>query len=106
MSEIPPLHIQPKHWKIVNDILQRWVPEYEVWAFGSRVNGNVKPYSDLDLVIIGNQPLSLHISAQLDEAFSQSDLPWRVDVVNWATTSEAFRNVIARHKVVLQPHDN
>ncbi len=43
--------IQPEHLALVRAILQRRVPQYDVWAFGSRVQGRVKVHSDLDLVI-------------------------------------------------------
>jgi hypothetical protein len=59
-------------------------------------------HSDLDLAVIGEQPLSMGVSGALAEAFSESDLPWRVDVVDWATTSETFRRIIERDKVVVQ----
>ena len=85
------------------DILHAHVPRHPVWAFGSRARGQAKPHSDLDLAIITDQPLPLSTQAALAEAFSESDLPWRVDVVDWSTTSEAFREIIARGKVVLQP---
>ena len=64
--------------------------------------GKAKPYSDLDLAIITETPLPLATRAALAEAFSESDLPWRVDVVDWSITSEAFRKIIARDKAVLQ----
>lgn len=38
----------------------------------------------------------------LEEDFSESDLPWKVDVVDWAATSESFRMVIERDRVVVQ----
>jgi nucleotidyltransferase substrate binding protein (TIGR01987 family) len=34
--------------------------------------------------------------------FEASDLPIRVDIVDWASTSDAFRAIIARDKVVVQ----
>ncbi len=71
-------------------------------AFGSRAKWQAKPYSDLDLAVITDQPLSLQVSAALSAAFAESDLPWRVDVVDWATTSEAFRRIIQRDRVVVQ----
>lgn len=98
----PQLDMQPKHWAIVRDILRQHAAGLEVWAFGSRAKGTAKPYSDLDLVIIGEQPLSLARDAALAEAFAESELPWRVDIVDWATTSEAFRRIIRHDKVVLQ----
>ncbi len=102
MAELPPIDISPHHWAIVRDILQRRVPAHEVWAFGSRAKWSAKPYSDLDLAVVTEQPMPLAVSAALADDFSESDLPWRVDVLDWATTSESFRKIIARDKVVVQ----
>jgi type I restriction enzyme S subunit len=99
----PPIAIRPGDWQIVRAILQQWIPSHEVWAFGSRVKGTAKPFSDLDLAVIGDTPLASDVFAALSEAFSESDLPWKVDIVDWARTGEAFRAIIARDKVVLQP---
>lgn len=96
------LDIRPDHLKIVQDILQKCVPEREVWAFGSRAKWLAKEYSDLDLCILGKAPLSFRTLGLLEEAFEDSDLPYKVDVVDWATTSEGFRKIIERDKVVLQ----
>ena len=98
----PSIDIRSDHWEIVRDILQRRVPQFEVWAFGSRAKWTAKPYSDLDLAVITDNPLSLDIGAALADDFSESDLPWKVDVVDWATTSESFRQIIARDRVVVQ----
>lgn len=102
MSDVPNIDIQPHHWEIVRDILRRHVPRHEVWAFGSRARWSAKPYSDLDLAVIADEPLSLQVSASLADDFSESNLPWKVDVVDWATTSESFRKIIQADKVVLQ----
>ena len=102
MSERPPIDIRLDLWEIVRDILSKHLPDYEIWAFGSRVTGKAKPYSDLDLAVVSNTPLSLNVSASLADDFSESDLPWRVDVVDYATTSMEFRKIIEKQKVVLQ----
>lgn len=99
---IPAIDIRPDHWQIVQHILRKHVAQYAVWAFGSRVKWTAKEYSDLDLAIITDKPLSLSASAALSDDFSESDLPWKVDVVDWATTSESFRKIIERDKVVVQ----
>ena len=99
------LDIPLKHWEIVRDILHKHVPEYEVWAFGSRAKWTAKPHSDLDLAIITDHALSLAISAALEDAFSESDLPWKVDIVDWATTSASFRKIIEQQKVLVQTPD-
>lgn len=100
--EAPLIDIRPDHWVIVRGILKKHVPQYAVWVFGSRANWKAKEFSDLDLAIISDQPLSLDISASLSEDFSNSDLPYKVDIVDWATTSESFRKIIERDKVEVQ----
>ncbi|MCA3155589.1 MAG: restriction endonuclease subunit S [Burkholderiales bacterium] len=102
MLDVPKIDIRPDHLEIVQGILKKYVPLCEVWAFGSRAKWTAKEYSDLDLAIITDRPLSLDVSASLSDDFSESDLPWRVDVVDWATTSESFRKVIERDKIVVQ----
>ena len=95
------LLITTAEWEIVRATLRRHVPERAVWAFGSRVKGGAKPFSDLDLAVLGDEPLPLLTQAALAEDFSESDLPWKVDVVDWATTSERFRAIIEDSHVVL-----
>lgn len=102
MSPLPAIDISPEQWAIVESILKHHVPAFEVWAFGSRAQKTAKRYSDLDLCVLSERPLGLSLSAELVEAFSESDLPWKVDVVDWAITSETFRKIIAANKVVLQ----
>ncbi len=96
------LDVRPDHLQIVQAILQKHVPQYEVWAFGSRAKWTAKDYSDLDLCIVSVKPLDFRVLGALAEDFSESDLPWKVDVVDWATTSESFRKIIERDKVVVQ----
>ncbi len=98
----PPIEIAPCDWADVLRILREQAPGVEVWAFGSRARRTAKPYSDLDLALITRQPLSLEQLATLTDAFETSDLPIRVDLVDWASTSAAFRNIIERDRVVVQ----
>lgn len=97
------LDLSAKQLQIVCGILQEIVPDREVWAFGSRVKGTVKPYSDLDLVVRGEKVLSIRTRNRLMEAFQESDLPIRVDVLEWCAISPAFRQVIGQKYVVVQP---
>jgi predicted nucleotidyltransferase len=98
------LELQTGELEIVRAILQRHLPEREVWAFGSRVKGKAKTFSDLDLAVLGEQPLSLSTLAELAEEFSESNLPYNVDIVDWATTSERFREIIRQEFVAVQEY--
>ena len=96
------LDVRPDYLKIVQDILGAHVPDREVWVFGSRVTGKATETSDLDLSIIGDTPLNFETLAALRDAFSESRIPYKVDVVDWATISETFREIIREGKVLLK----
>lgn len=102
MLEHPSIAASPEELQIVLGILERHVPDREVWAFGSRAKGPAKQYSDLDITVIGDEPLSLGIMADLRDAFAESPLPFKVDIVDWATTRPRFREAIASAKVIVK----
>ena len=45
------LRLYPRHRLLLEALLQKHVPNVEVWAYGSRVNGTAHEASDLDLVL-------------------------------------------------------
>ena len=96
------IDLHPKHFETVQHILAKHVPGCEVRAFGSRVKWTAKDYSDLDLAVVGSKPLILRQRHQLAEAFEESDLPIRVDVLDWHTISEEFKRIIAAEYAVIQ----
>lgn len=102
MNEKPDIAITDAEWNIVQAILKRYLPVHQVWAFGSRVHRTNKLFSDLDIAVIGEQPMDLSLLAAVNEAFSESDLPWKVDIVDWFGVGDAFRRLIDAHKVPLQ----
>lgn len=66
---------------MVRTLLARRLPQREVRAFGSRVTGRAWRYSDLDLVVMGDPPVADLTLAHLRADFEESDLPFRVDVI-------------------------
>ena len=90
------------HRRIVLEILGAHLPATaKVWVFGSRATGRARRYSDLDLAIDAGRELTLDEFAILAEAFSDSDLPYRVDVVDWSATDESFRCLIVAERAPL-----
>ena len=96
------LDLSPSALAIVRQILSQHVPDRAVWAFGSRAKGSARRYSDLDLAIITQNPLPFEVIGAMREAFSDSDLPFRVDIIDWAATQDSFRQVVETEKIILQ----
>ena len=100
------IDLNPKHFETVQHILAQHVPGCEVRAFGSRVKWTARDYSDLDLAVVGSKPLSWRQKGQLTEAFEESDLPIRVDVLDWHTISEEFKKIITEEYEVIQDSED
>lgn len=85
---------------VLKSLLNKFLPGVEVWAFGSRVKGNFRPDSDLDLVVFSSPQSSSAVYA-LKDALDESSLPFSVDVLVWNDISESFRNnILEKYSVV------
>ena len=82
------LNIEAKHLQIVKEILAKH--NYNFYVFGSRITEKAKRLSDLDLFYTENIPINAIM--QLEEEFEGSDLPYKVDLVDWSTLDDAIRN--------------
>ena len=72
-----------------------------VWIFGSRAQGTHRPYSDLDLWIeCDPQPSDLQ-KQSLADAFEESDIPFKVDLVFGPELLEAYREQVFLQRKLL-----
>ena len=96
------MHLAARHQANIKALLKQYLPDVEVWAYGSRVNGRSHDGSDLDIVLRG--PGLTRIDAvrlaDLVEALRDSRLPFLV-VHDWARLPESFHQEIEREYVVL-----
>ena len=56
MASSPNIDVNPLDWREVARMLQQYLPEFDIWAFGSRVKWTAKSHSDLDLAVITIDP--------------------------------------------------
>ncbi len=79
----------------IRDIIFQFLntKEYQVFIFGSRMIGNAKKYSDYDIGIWGKKPAPWHILLKIEDALEESDLPYKVDIVDFSLVSSGFRKV-------------
>ncbi len=97
-----PIDIRADDLDIVINILRLRLPKNtKVWVFGSRARNKATRGSDLDLAIDAGRPLTTKEKDRLSEDFYQSDLSYKVDVVDMQTVSDSFRPYIDQEKVPL-----
>jgi len=95
------IDIDPKYLDEVRRILSEHFPDAEVRVFGSRVTGNARRFSDIDIALVEPERIDPRRIEELKDALSESDIPYRVDVLDWNAVSESFRRVIGEDYEVL-----
>jgi DNA polymerase sigma len=100
----PVLSLQPRHLDQLRRLIAAHLPQEEVWAYGSRIAGTAHETSDLDLVV--RHPTDLKVQQtsafwELKEAISESNLPFLVELFDWARLPSTFWENIAQQHVVL-----
>ncbi len=97
------LHLPQRYRRILEALLHEYVPDAEVWAYGSHVTGESHDGSDLDLVVRGSElkPLGDGFFG-LVEAIEKSNIPILVRGRDWARLPESFHQEIERKYTVLQ----
>lgn len=92
------IYITDEEKKTVSSILKKY--PYTFYAFGSRVKGTHRKFSDLDICFIEDIPWA--IRARIREDFDQSNLPFLVDIVDFNRSDEKFQEQISSDWILLQ----
>jgi predicted nucleotidyltransferase len=104
---MPEINIQPEYLEEIKAILNRYVPDAEVWAYGSRVGGSCHEGTDLDLVLRNSSDLGAPIReiGAVKEAIGESNVPFLVDVLDWARLPRSFQEEIEKNYMVIEGRD-
>lgn len=93
-----------EHWRVVLDAVRGCLDvgqTCELWIFGSRATGRQRRYSDVDLLLSAEPHLTQVQLRRMCDALEDSDLPYRVDLVNEPELAPAYRpGVMAERKKV------
>ena len=97
------LHLYTRHKVILQELIQLYLPDVEVWVYGSRINGRSHDGSDLDLALrtpdLAEIPIEKLVAFK--EGLYQSMIPFLVDAHDWARLPENFKASIEQDHVVL-----
>ena len=100
-ASLEQLSLDASELAIVRAILAGIIPHRRVWAFGSRTKPQkARRFSDLDLAVEGTMLSSER--ADLNEAFDESDLTIRVDLLELDGVDGSFRDLIEPDFTLLQ----
>ena len=78
---------------IVKQIVLKHIPKdnFAVFLFGSRAVGNAKPLSDIDIGILGSEPLPTIIKVDLESDLEESIVPYKIDLIDFYQVDKDFK---------------
>jgi len=88
--------------KLIKSTLEHQLPTgYKAFIFGSRAQGTSRQYSDIDLGILGKTKLPTSKIAHIKNDLEDSNLPYRVDLIDFTTVTNKFKNSAMRKVINL-----
>lgn len=93
------IFLEPHELQILQKI---FTGNYTAILFGSRTNGSHKKFSDVDICLKSDNPLPTYIVSQLKAQCSESNLPYKVDIIDYQTLDESFRKIIDTTGIIIQ----
>lgn len=89
--------VEERHLKILLEILSQ--AKIKFYAFGSRTKANNRKFSDLDLCY--KEPILWETLVKIKTDLEESNLPFKVDLVDYNECSEDFKQLIDKDLVEL-----
>lgn len=96
------IDVTARQLETILDIINRFIPDCEVRAFGSRYKHTANRYSDLDLIIVADKKIDFKLLWKTKESLEESDIPFRVDIHDWNAISAEFQKSIGCEYEVIQ----
>ena len=72
--------ITSEEYNIIKSILEQYKNKYEFYFYGSRVRGNFRPLSDLDILVKSKNDIDLNDIDNIKNSFDESILPYVVNL--------------------------
>jgi predicted nucleotidyltransferase len=85
--------------KIVS-VISVLIPEAKIYLFGSRARGTNSERADIDIALDADKPLLPRDVDEVKSMFKESNIMYKIDVVDFHQISELMRNEILRERVL------
>lgn len=88
------IDLDEKYVNFIKKAFDERLNNYKLYLFGSRAKGRARKYSDIDLAV-DSPELTDKIKSDLEIYFTDSTIPYEIDIVDLNNISEKFKNIIS-----------
>ena len=96
------LFIKEKYLDELLGIFKNYCPKAEIWAYGSRLNGDAHGGSDLDLAVKDFNDENSNIF-DLRQILNDSNIPFLIDIFELEKLPLSFQDEIKKNYMVIFP---
>lgn len=90
------IDIESKYLEHVKSIINSHLQDsnLKIYVFGSRVRGNAKKYSDLDVALKAASKIDFNKMSRIEIELEETTIPYKVDVIDLNNISDTFKKCI------------
>lgn len=88
------IDLEPVYLNELKSILKKYFKDEKILIYGSRARGKSHRCSDIDIAVFGDGAISIETLSFIDDEFSESDIPYNVDLIDASRIDESFRQII------------
>jgi predicted nucleotidyltransferase len=81
-------------------VISALIPEARIYLFGSRARGSNAQYADIDIALDAGKPLPLRDIDEVKSMFGESNIPYKIDVVDIHQVNDRMRQQIMKERVI------
>lgn len=94
--------LDPLHQKTIVSLIRAAIPHANIYLFGSRARGTASPTSDADIMIDAGSIIDIQTMISLKNLLSESEIPYRVELVDKYAIDDQFLSLIHSHCIDLK----
>ena len=96
------INLKSKDLDTLQAIFRDYCPDAEIWAYGSRVNGDSHSGSDLDLAVKSFNDSKKRLW-ELKELLAESNITFLIDITDLGSLPSSFQDEIKKSYIVIFP---
>jgi predicted nucleotidyltransferase len=88
--------------KIIS-LISALLPRAKIYLFGSRARGTYSKWSDIDIALDADVPLPITAVDEIKSVFEATNMPYKIEVVDFHRVSPSMREAIRREGILWKP---
>ena len=92
--------IKSKYKSAIIKVIRKYLPDCNIYLFGSRATGKAKEYSDIDIALDNFSVIDRRFLRKITDELEDTNIPLEIDVVDIYVSSDDLRAKIKKEGIL------